>query len=183
MAKPRERPEPLAGQSGARQLLGSLSTAGSYGAGSYKDLGGLGKLRRRAKPPLWTRFLSSHAWPFHLQQDYPRVPGRSGDCPGCRGGGKGAKKGPTRGPPFARCAFGAFGLKVEDGPAARLQGAGDERQVWHDGSPRGEGSGMPADGSPVQGRVLSGASLRQGVGVKPWEKALVQRRSTCIARA
>ena len=59
-----------------------------------------------------------------------RVPGRSGDCPGCRGGGEGAKKGPTRAPPFARCAFQEVGLKVEDGPATRLQGAGDERQVW-----------------------------------------------------
>ena len=33
---------------------------------------------------------------------------------------------------------------------------------------------MPADSTPGSGRVLSGASLRQGVGVKPWEKALVQ---------
>ena len=34
---------------------------------------------------------------------------------------------------------------------------------------------MRADLTPASGRVLCGASLRQGVGVKPWEKALVQR--------
>ncbi len=62
-----------------------------WGAGSYKDLGGLGKLRRCANPPLCTRFLSSHVWPFHLQVSGTWVPVRSGDCPGCRGGGKGAK--------------------------------------------------------------------------------------------
>ena len=44
-AKPRERPEPLSGgalwgTAAWGQLLGSLSTAGSYGAGSYKDLRG-----------------------------------------------------------------------------------------------------------------------------------------------
>ena len=41
---------------------------------------------------------------------------------------------------------------------------------------------MPADSSPVQGRVLSGASLRQAVGVKPWEKALVQERTFCLSQ-
>ena len=118
--------------------------------------------------------MSSHLRTSHLPVIRPSVPGRSGDCPGCRGGGKGATKGPTRGPPFARCTFGVLGLKVEDGPAARLQGAGDVRQVWPEGSPRGEGSGMPADSTPASGRVLSVASMRQGVWVKPWEKALVQ---------
>ena len=68
------------------QLIGTLSTAGGHGAGSYKDLGGSGKLRRCGKPPLWTRFLGCHAWPAHLQLHCPRVPGRSGHCPGCRGG-------------------------------------------------------------------------------------------------
>ena len=33
---------------------------------------------------------------------------------------------------------------------------------------------MRADLTPASGRVLCGASLRQGVGVKTWEKALVQ---------
>ena len=44
---------------------------------------------------------------------------------------------------------------------------------------------MPADSTPGSGRVLSGASLRQGVGVKPWEKALVHshynQRGACSA--
>ena len=68
------------------QLIGTLSTAGGHGAGSYKDLGGSGKLRRCGKPPLWTRFLGGHAWPSRKQRRYSRVPGRSGHCPGCRGG-------------------------------------------------------------------------------------------------
>ena len=33
------------------QLPGSLPTARGYGAGSYKDLGGFGKLRRCAETP------------------------------------------------------------------------------------------------------------------------------------
>ena len=78
--------------------------------------------------------------------------------------------------PFARCAFEELGLKFEDGPAARLQGAGDVRQVWHEGSPRGEGSGMHAESAPASGRVVSEASLWGGVGVKPWFKLLVQLR-------
>ena len=68
------------------QLIGTLSTAGGHGEGSYKDLGGSGKLRRCGKPPLWTRFLGSHTWPFRKQRRGSSVPGRSGHCPGCRGG-------------------------------------------------------------------------------------------------
>ena len=68
------------------QLIGTLSTAGGHGAGSYKDLGGSGKLRRCGKPPLCTRFLGSHTWPFRKQRRWSSVPGRSGGCLGCRGG-------------------------------------------------------------------------------------------------
>eukprot|EP00964_Phaeocystis_antarctica_P131098 scaffold94963_cov35-Phaeocystis_antarctica.AAC.1 len=99
-------------------------------------------------------FLGSHTWPFTIDTERPKVPTSSGGYGG----------GPACVAPFAPCAFVGFGLKVQNGLAARFQRAPHVPRGRVDGSRSREGMKLDAPAPLAQGRANVSASQRRGWG-------------------
>ena len=119
----------------------------------------------RAFPPILTMVLEDHTWPFTIDTERHSDPLSPGGCGGVSGGKQGTTWSPACVAPFAPCAFVGFGLKVQNGLAARFQRAPHVPRGRVDGSRSREGMGLDAPAPLAQGRANVSASQRRGWGV------------------